>query len=182
MECRTIGYALSIAATMVLLTSCSQHQQYKRSDNDPYLMAPLHVSYNIQVRFQDSSFTKAVLQAGKAQVYETRMETLLGQGIRIVFYEKNSVKEVATLVADSAVIDDRTKNMTAIGNVVVHSDSSNTTLKTATLNWDQGDEKIKTSDAVRITTPTEEIDGIGFVSDHMLINYTIFRVRGVHRR
>jgi LPS export ABC transporter protein LptC len=141
----------------------------------------LHTSYEITVRFQDSSRTRAVLKAGKAIAHEDRKQTLLGGGVNVVFHDRKSGLPAAWLDADSAMVDDRTKDMTAFGNVHVRSDSSRTTLDTPQLVWDQKSERIRTSERVRITTPTEVIDGVGLVSDQLLTDYKIFNVRGVHQ-
>ncbi len=173
---------LSVFVTMaVLVPACQHREELQRSNVDPYATAPLHTSYQITVRFQDSSFTRAVLTAGVAIVNEDRKETMLGSHVHVVFHDRKSGKAAAWLDADSAVIDDRSKDMTAIGNVRVWSDSSNTQLETTRLVWDQKSERIRTSEPVRITTPTEVIDGVGLVSDQMLTDYRIFNVRGVHQ-
>jgi LPS export ABC transporter protein LptC len=94
------------------------------------------------------------------------------------FYSKTSGRRIARLTADSAHIDDRTKMMRAIGNVIVVSDSSQTTLSTPSMLWDSHRERLSSTEAVRIVTPNESIDGIGFESDQALTDYRIFKVRG----
>jgi LPS export ABC transporter protein LptC len=165
-----------------LLPSCTQQRvDVKPASEDPYLDAPQHISYNIDVLFIDSANTKANLDAGVARMYEDRKETTLGAGMRIVFYDSKSGSQAATLTADSAIIDDRSRNMTAIGNVVVISDSNNRRLETQRLVWDHATEEIRTNENVVITTPTEIIEGQGLVSDQYLTAYRIFNVRGIHK-
>ena len=69
--------------------------------------------------------------------------------------------------------------MFAKGNVVVISDSTNTSLETQKLNWDNIEKKIYSDLFVKITTPKEIINGVGFESDEHLHNYKIFKVTGV---
>ncbi len=142
---------------------------------------PDQLAYNIEVLFVDSSFTKAVLQARKARVYSDRYETFLDSGLKVTFYNKNS-SETSTLVADSARIDDRTKNMLAMGNVLVHSESKGRRLETQLLEWDNLRQKIYSTEFVTITTPNEIINGYGFESDPNLNEYRITKVSGIPRR
>jgi len=171
---------IALLSLLILAASCTERTPPQRSSEDPFIAAPLHASKDITVRFYDSSFVRAQLNAGTASVFEDRRETNLGGGVRVVFYDRKTGRPAATLDADSAVIDDKTKDMTAIGNVVVNSDSSHTRLETKRLVWDEKTERIRTNENVRITTPTEVIEGTGLVSDQFLTDYRIFKVRGVH--
>lgn len=171
---------LLIVSTIVLC-SCQEQADVQPVGEDPYLDAPLHLSHDIKVVFLDSGDTRAELDAGVAMMYEDRKETILGQGMRVIFYNRTTGLQAAVLTADSAVIDDRTKDMTAIGNVVVKSDSNQTTLETSRLVWDQTTEKIRTNEYVVITSPTEVLEGHGLISDQYLTSYRIFNVKGIHR-
>jgi LPS export ABC transporter protein LptC len=172
-----------LATGCLLVFGCTQERvRPEPLESDPFKDAPLHVSYNMDVDFTDSTHRKAALHAGIAMVYEDRRQTLLGEGVRVVFFSRSSGKQVAVLTADSAVVDDRTKNMMAIGNVVVVSDSAHTTLNTSRLQWDQNTEQISTTEAIHIVSPTEVIDGVGLISDQYLTNYRIFKVKGIHQQ
>lgn len=176
------GVWLVVVGWWLVVSGCTERQVRPGPiDKDPFRDAPLHVSYDMKVDFTDSTRRKAQLTAGIARVYEDRRQTTLGQGVTVLFFSRSSGKQVATLTADSAMIDDRTKNMMAIGNVVVVSDSTRTTLTTTRLQWDQTTERISTSEVVRIVSPTEVIDGVGLISDQYLTNYRIFKVKGIHQ-
>jgi len=179
----TTRSVLMFAVLATLLTSCTEPAAKPSAlENDPFRDAPLHVSYNITVDFTDSTHRRAQLSAGVARLYEDRRETTLSDAVKVVFFSRQSGKQVAVLTADSAVIDDRTKNMVAIGNVHVISDSARTSLATSRLTWDQTTERITTTEAVRIISPTEVIDGVGLISDQYLTNYRIFKVKGIHQQ
>ncbi|MCX6139554.1 MAG: LPS export ABC transporter periplasmic protein LptC [Candidatus Kapabacteria bacterium] len=160
---------------------CSDRTASTRVKDDPFLEAPAHLSYNIEVLFTDSSYTKAILTAGEARLYEDRQQTTLSNGVSVDFLSRTGIGPAARLTSDSALVDDRTRDMTAIGNVRVHSDSSATTLTTKRLIWVNSTQKIRSDAYVRIVSPTETIEGIGFESDQYLTAYRIFQVRGVHR-
>ena len=84
------------------------------------------------------------------------------------------------LTAQSATVDDITKNMTARGNCVVVSDSG-TTLTTEVLQWDNRRRKIHSDQFVRIVSPKEILQGYGFEADQNLNDYVIYRISGQKR-
>jgi LPS export ABC transporter protein LptC len=142
---------------------------------------PDQKSWDVEVLFFDSSRTKAVLQANRARIYNDRMETLLDGGLKVEFMSKETGRRVSVLTADSARIDDKTRDMLARGNVVVVSDSTGTRLETELLEWNNETRKLYSTEFVTITTPSERLQGYGFESDQTLTNYTIKRVRGEQR-
>lgn len=162
----------------VLLFSCRQEEQGRFVNVDPTVL-PTHVIDNPVIQFLDSAHVKAVLRAGKASVYEERMETLLESNVQVEFMSRTSGKRISILTADSVVIDDRTQNMTAHGNVSVVADSTATTLKTPLLMWDNSRQKLHSTEYVHIQSPTEIIEGYGFESDQNLKNYKIYKVSGI---
>lgn len=162
----------------VALVACRDRTPIKRSDQDPFLKAPSHVSYGVTVKFTDSTRTKAVLRSAVGRIFDDRQETTLGDTVVVDFYSVTSGKRVARLTADSAIVDDRTKNMIAIGNVVVYSDSTRTTLSTPRLLWENSREMLSSTEDVKIVTPKETILGTGFESDQYLTSYRIYKVHG----
>ena len=171
----------AIVCSALVLASCEPEQVKRSNEPDPYLTAPTHTSYNITVNFFDSTRTKAVLRSNVARIFEELQQTTLADSVVVDFISKSSGKRLAKLTADSAVIDDRTKNMTAIGNVRVYSDSSRTTLTTEFLVWNSIRERLSSTQAVKIVSPKETINGIGFESDQFLTDYRIYSVSGEHR-
>lgn len=164
----------------VVLIGCEQRQQTAKKKSNVFEELPSHTSWDIRVTFMDSSRVKAILSSKRARVYEQRKETLLDTNVKVVFNNSLS-KQIAVLTSDSARIDDRTRNMYASGNVRVVSDSTNTLLETPNLMWDHDKQQLFTQDKVHIKTPTETIDGTGFISDQFLKNYRIFKVSGVSK-
>jgi LPS export ABC transporter protein LptC len=140
---------------------------------------PAHLTWNITVRFMDSSITKAILKGRRARVYEDRQETLLDSGVVVDFMGTTGVKRVARMTSDSARVDDRTRDMIARGNVVVISDSTGKKLTTSLLTWDNASQKLRTTEYVKIESPGEIIEGYGLESDQYLKEYKIFKVSGI---
>lgn len=173
------GLALVLLLTFGL-HGCRDRTPIKKSDQDPFLTAPAHVSYGVTVKFTDSARTKAVLRSAVGRIFDDRQETTMSDTVIVDFYSLTSGKRVARLTADSAIVDDRTKNMIAIGNVVVYSDSTRTTLSTPRLLWENTREMLSSTEDVKIVTPKETILGTGFESDQYLTSYRIYKVHGRH--
>ncbi len=169
---------LALISTSISCDIKKENPPEKTIDSVSVETLPDQISWDFEAIFVDSSFTKAILNARRARIYNDRKETLLDSGLRVEFMSKASGKRVSLLTADSARIDDNTKNMLARGNVYVISDSSNTTLETSLLEWDQKAQKLYSTEYVKIVSPNEVITGIGFESDPNLNNYKIKKVSG----
>ncbi|OGU15319.1 MAG: LPS export ABC transporter periplasmic protein LptC [Ignavibacteria bacterium GWB2_35_12] len=178
---RMLKYTISIFIVFVLLVcSCEQNKVVPKHSKDTINIetAPDQVSWDNEVLFVDSSYTKSKLKAKKAMIFRKRMQTVLEGGLYAEFYSRYTKKRMSYLTADKAEIDDRTKNMLARGNVVVVSDSSKTKVETQLLHWNNKTQMFYSSEFVKVTSPNEIIQGYGFESDQDLVNYKIFRVSG----
>ena len=167
-----------VCCCALVATACEREQKGRFVKVDPANL-PAHVVDNPIIHFLDSSHTKAVLRAGKARVLEDRMQTTLDSNVQVEFFSRASGSRISILTADSAVVDDRTKDMTARGNVKVVADSSGTTLTTSLLMWNNAQQKLHSTEFVRIESPTEILEGYGFESDQNLKNYKIYKVSGI---
>lgn len=177
---RTLSSCLTFAAAcaVALCTmACAEDEAPKTIDIDTSRL-PTHQSVDVEVYFMDSNRVRAVLHAGEANVFENERKTFLRKGVKVEFMNSSGSSRVSVLTADSAEIDDRTKDMKAMGNVVVISDSSRTTLTTSLLLWEEQKRRIFGTEYVRIESPSEIITGYGFESDQYLKNYKIFKVSG----
>ncbi|TAL69711.1 MAG: LPS export ABC transporter periplasmic protein LptC [Bacteroidetes bacterium] len=176
-------YIINLLIAGLYFISCEQNKVVPKQINDTINVetTPDQLSWDNEVLFVDSSYTKAKLTAKKAMVFQKRMQTILEGGLYVEFYSRYTKKRMSYLTADKAEIDDRTKNMLARGNVVVFSDSSNTKVETQLLHWNNKTQMFYSSEFVKVTSPKEIIQGYGFESDQDLTNYKIFRVSGERR-
>ena len=120
---------------------------------------PDQESWNSTIVFSDSGETRGILKAGHLLVFN------------------NENKHTSYLTADSGIVDNNTNNLEAIRNVYVHSDSG-TSMWTQKLFWNDHTQKVTSDVYVKIVSPKETIEGIGFESDRDLTNYRIFNVSG----
>ncbi|MCX6155393.1 MAG: LPS export ABC transporter periplasmic protein LptC [Candidatus Kapabacteria bacterium] len=164
---------------VILLNGCGDTKETEKLKNsDNYDLSADQISWDVKVFFYDSSFTKAILKADKARIFANRAETWLNGNVKVNFFSKDSSAKSSVLTSDSARVDDRTKDMRAMGNVVVISEKNHTRLETSVLYWDNKNQKLYSTEFVKITAPKEKIQGYGFESDQNLNNYRIFKVSG----
>lgn len=135
---------------------------------------PDQESIKSKIVFSDSGIVKAVLTTGRVRMFRGREETLLDSGLVVDFFDPSGIK-TTTLTSRFGRVNDKTKDLYAMGDVVVKSDSG-TVLRTDRLMYRASDQKILTELPVEITSPTETIKGVGFESDKQLKNYVIYRI------
>lgn len=137
------------------------------------------VTRNTTLIVNDSNWTRIRLQTGRARKYQSRMETLLDSGVYVEFFDRDGSIN-ATLIADSARIDDRSGDMSAFGSVHVDSPANRTTVDTEQLFYLSKEHRLRSESRVKIKDDLKgrTLEGIGFESDEALKNYTIFKVTG----
>ncbi len=135
---------------------------------------PAQESWKSKIVFTDSGKTTAIVWVGHLRMFVQAMETLIDENLKVDFYNQFEVK-TTTLTANRGRVDDRTKDLYAIENVIAVNDSG-VTLTTEELMWRNKDRKIVSDKFVTITSPKEKIQGYGFESDEHLRNYTIYKI------
>lgn len=137
--------------------------------------APEQESWNSTVTFSDSGIVKAVLKAGHISSFSKRGYTLIDSGASVDFYKKDEV--VSTLTSRNGKVLEPSKDIEIYDSVVVVN-KEGSILNTQKLYWNNATQRVSTDAYVKIITPKEEVEGIGFESDQNLKNYTIFKVTG----
>lgn len=113
-------------------------------------------------------------------VYNKRNETLLKDSIHVDFYDRDG-NHNSVLTAKEGIVENQTRNLKAIGNVVVVSKKGEV-LESEELLWDNRQQKIISEVPVKFTTKTDTIFGDSFVSDPDLVHYEIRNTRGYSKR
>ncbi len=139
------------------------------------------ISYNFSAYFVDSNFTKAELSAYRARIFSSKKETYLDSNVKVNFFSKKTGNKESNMRADTVVIDDVSKNMTAFGKVFVMSDLNKATLKAKMLIWNNSTQKLTSTSFVTYSSKYETISGWGFESDQNLENYKFTKVAGEQR-
>lgn len=138
---------------------------------------PVQESWNSRITLSKEGKLVAIVTAGYIAVYNDQQNTILENGVKVEFF--NDIGEnTSVLTSEKGVVYNSRHDLEASGNVIVITDSGQTTLKTNTLQWSNNTKKIYTKEYVEIDSPTEKIRGFGFESDQNLKNYKIFKVTG----
>lgn len=141
---------------------------------------PSQESWNSTITFTDSGTVKAIVNAGHIYAFDNSRVTHLDSGVVVDFFDENGAHS-SRLTSRQGSVDEGTSNLEAIGNVVVTSDSG-TVVRTEKMFWTNATQLIHSPEFVHITSPSEDLKGTGFESDHSLRNYRIFKVTGTAER
>jgi LPS export ABC transporter protein LptC len=160
---------------MVFLMACSDLQENETLSIEE-IEYPDSESWNAQMSFTKQGKRRAVLVAGYVAKFTKKNVTLLKEDIRVDFYDDDGNPK-SYLTATEGKVFDKTKNMVAIGNVIVIA-RNGTHLYTEELHWNNETERILSDVPVMITTDTDTLYGDSFTSDPDLIEYEITNTRG----
>ncbi len=136
---------------------------------------PEQESWNSEVIFSDSGHVKAILKAGHIAMFSKKGYTLIDSGAKVDFYKNKEI--VSTLSGKKGKVLEPSKDIEIYDSVMVVN-KEGSILKTEKLYWNNTTQKVSSDKYVKIITPKEEIEGIGFESDQNLKNYSIFKVTG----
>ena len=158
---------------LIFFSSCSEEKiEPQLTHENIEGEIPANESWDSKIIFSDDGKIKAVLFTDHLKKYEQQKVTYL-DGVKIHFYDTNQVM-TSTLTSKKGKVDDATRDMYAIDDVVAVNDSG-TVLKTQELKWRNKDQKIVTDKFVSIKS-TKEIIGYGLESDQSLHNYVIYNI------
>jgi LPS export ABC transporter protein LptC len=163
-------------AAAVLFTGCEEKTSPSVIATLDSKSLPQQQSWNSTIVVSDSGRISAIIVAGYICVYDQTQQTLMSQGVKVRFFNREG-KQTSVLTSDEGTVDETNNNLEARKNVVVvSSDSSH--MFTEQLFWDNQRQLIHTPDYVRIITLKEKMQGHGFESDPSLKHYRVFRVTG----
>lgn len=137
---------------------------------------PEQESWNSSVAFSDSGNVKAILRAGHISAFNKKGYTLIDSGAKVDFYKNGEL--VSTLTSKRGKVLEPSKDIEIYDSVVVVN-KEGSILKTQKLLWSNKSQKVSTDVYVKIKSPKEEVEGIGFESDQGLTNYKIYKVTGI---
>ena len=96
---------------------------------------------------------------------------------RVAVQVYDAGQPTATVEADRLLYLDGERRFVAEGRVVVETETGKT-LRSESLTWDEAERSLRTDGFVRITTPTEQLQGYRLVADEGLETYTLARITG----
>lgn len=161
--------------TLIFLVHCTGKEVKPKVDTSFIAEElPAQESWNSTVFFTDSGKTVAILYTGHLQLFNSRKETILDDGVKVEFFNQFE-KRTTTLTSKRGRVDEKTNDLFAIDSVVAVNDSG-IVVKTDELKWRDKDKKIVSDKFVTIDSPVEHIEGYGFESDQHLRNYVIYNI------
>jgi LPS export ABC transporter protein LptC len=169
--------ALSCVLIALTFFGCEEKIKPSVSNKNFSQSYPTQESWNSRITFSQDGKLAAIITGGHITVFDEKKETYLDTGVRVEFYNEQSIR-TSVLTCNKAKINDLTRDMEAYENVVVVSDSDETTLRSQKLFWLHSKQLIHTTEYVEIDAPHEKIQGMGFESDKGLGRYKIFKVTG----
>ena len=165
-------YLLSI----ILLVACTKTGDYSTI---PRGKVPDQEVWNAVITVTRDGKPDTRIYATHMVQYQDSGDMIIRDSMRIDFY-KDGLHE-SYLIADSGIVNEKTDDIIAIGNVVMVSDSGFTAY-TDSLFWLNYSDKVYTNAAIQIYSQDDTLYGTNFVSDTKFENWTIFNPLGKTRR
>jgi len=156
----------------VFLSSC---QEEKIRTSEEY-NGPVTELDNIVMLYSDSARLVIKMTTPK-RLEMPNGEQIFPKEVNLFFYDRTG-RETSTLRSDSGRYYPVQNLFKVKGNVVVNQKVKNEILKTDELTWERDTKKIFTAKPVTITTPTQQIRGLGLDTDQNFMNYKMRKVTG----
>ena len=179
-KCRHIVLGLLLLCTSSFM-SCEEEVPPVYDEEIINASSANHLLNNALITLYDTSRVKATIQAEWTRVFDNIKETHFENDVVVEFFSSETGERVSRLTSDSLIIQDKTRDMTARGNVKVFADSSQTTMTTQLLLWNDSRQKLVSPVYVKVVSPTETVEGIGFESDKNLENYVFYKVKAIQQ-
>ena len=172
---RKLSLGLIGTAIAILAFGCTKIDQPPTGEPGPTEL-PEQEFFDATINFYQNDRLSAILESGRIRKYAKRSTVLLDSGVVMEFYNAEG-QHTSKLTSDSGRADESKNDMIAMGHVVAHSDSGEM-LETEQLRWENRTRKIISEVPVKLSTPTDTIYGVGFVSDENLKNWQIREPKG----
>jgi len=164
---------------LILLLGCSDVNETRPAEVDSSPI-PDQESFNSTITISREGTRVAEIWARHILMYRAKAEFMLQDSIHVDFYDKKGTHN-SVLTADQGIVYDQTKDLKALGNVVVVSDSG-VTLLTEKLEWSNRRQRLFSDTLVTFITAEDSVFGDYFESDPGLKEYIIKNTSGVSTR
>ncbi|MDG2499427.1 MAG: LPS export ABC transporter periplasmic protein LptC [Flavobacteriaceae bacterium] len=161
---------------VAMFFSCNNTlKQVQELDTTSY--TPLSIAENINTKYTDSGRLTVILISPKMVNFTNREFPFykFPEGIDLTLFDDNNNKN--TVTSNHAIVYDQTDLIDLQGNVVLTT-STNDTLFTEQLYYDQKKEWLFTNQAVKFRTKDYITNGIGFDSNKNFTNAQVLEVNG----
>jgi LPS export ABC transporter protein LptC len=169
-------------AVLLLLTGCAR-QSDTLPPGVPMEDVPDQETWDIALSLSMDGQPRALVRAPYLARYERADSTFARFGptaedtSRVAVRVYDDGQPTATVESDRLIYFDEERRFVAEGRVVVQTETGKT-LRSESLTWDEAERSLRTDGFVRITTPTERLQGYQLVADEGLETYTLARITG----
>lgn len=178
---RTRFYILWVMIVTITLLACSREQPPGVDNAVKTEDLPDQEGWNSVVVATNNGRLEAKVRYGHMLRFSKNKVAKFDQGIKVDFFDETGEK-TSTLTAERGILNEKTNDVSAMGNVVVVSDTG-VTLHTEELSFDQRKQKIISRVDVMVTTVDgDTLYGTGFESDAQLRHWRILKPRGIAHR
>lgn len=166
-------YFMVIAFAMTMFFSCAVDLKPEVVEN-----VPVGIAENINLKYTDSGRLKANLISPKMLDFSNRefAFTEFTEGVVLYLYDKDDNK--STIIADYAIVYDKTGLIDMQGNVELAT-NTNDTLFAQQLYYDQNKQWLSTNLPVTFRTGGDLINGNGFDSDVNFTEAEVLEINGI---
>lgn len=175
-----LGWAIAITF-FAILPACSGDQVEVGNLGTVVLEDPVGVerAQNVELRYSDSAIVRVIIHAPTLLRYIARdtPKQTFPDGVDADFYNEYQ-QQTSKLVADYAEQFQREQRVYLRKNVKLWNNEGEM-LEAKELVWDKLGERISSTDSVRIITPTQIINGVGFTSNLDFTEREIYKVTGM---
>ena len=174
---KLLSFVLVAIALLILLTACTdlEEEPLPQVSSDSTKL-PDQESWASVITISQNGRPVALVWASYVASFQKEGKTYLKDSVHVDFYDREG-EHTSVLTAREGVYEEKSRNLTAMGNVVVVSDSG-MVLETQELKWHNDRQKIVSRVPVRFVTANDTIWGRSFESDPDLKNYSISGARG----
>lgn len=155
-----------------MLSACTKTGDYSTF---PKGRVPDQEIWNAVITVTQGGQLESRIYAAHIVQYPNSNDMIISENMRIDFY-RDGLHE-SYLTADSGLVNDKSDNIIAIGNVVMISDSGFTAY-TDSLFFINDSNKVYTNSAIQIFSKEDTLYGTNFVSDTKFENWTIYNPLG----
>lgn len=176
-NCQSLISMLILVSCLLFLVSCEQVPLAKIKAMFDEKDADVEVADSVKFIYKEGEYARAIVAAPKVKRYTKEQSKLeFSNGLVVKFYD--ALDLISVLKADYGVNDDEKQLIITSGNVHMEN-AKNEIMESQELTWNIKTKRVWTDKAIRIKTPENIINGIGFDADEDFSNYTIRKVTGI---
>jgi len=161
---------------LLLLTAACTTTEDNAAPTSKTEELPDQESWNSKIILSEGGIVRCIIEAGHLQQFEAKEMAKIDQGMKVDFFDEQGA-HTSRLTAREGVVDQKTKNLRASGDVVIVSDDG-VRLMTEHIQWDNARQKILAPGQVTLTTNEGTETGVGLEADAKFAHWTMREVTG----